>query len=72
MVVGDFESPVQDIAHAGIPQGSPLSPLLYVFYNANLVQGRFEKSGGSIGFMDDYSAWVTGPSAEANRQVLQT
>jgi len=72
VVVGDFESPVQDIAHAGIPQGSPLSTLLYVFYNANLVQGRFEKSGGSIGFIDDYSAWVTGPSAEANRQVLQT
>ena len=72
VVVGDFESPVQNIEHAGIPQGSPLSPSLYVFYNANLVQSRFEKRGGSIGFIDDYNAWVTGPSAETNRQMLQS
>ena len=72
VVVGEFESTVQDIEHAGVPQGSPLSPLLYVFYNANLVHGRFEKSGASIGFIDDYNAWVTGSSAEVNRQMLQS
>ena len=72
VVMGDYESPVQDIEHAGISQGSPLSPILYVFYNANLMQGHINKSGGSIGFIDDYSAWVVGPSAEENTRKLQT
>jgi hypothetical protein len=56
VVVGDYESPISEIEHAGIPQGSPLSPILYVFYNANLVQGRISTSEGSIGFIDDYNA----------------
>lgn len=73
VVVGDYDSPVQDIEHAGIPQGSPLSsPVLYVFYNANLVQGCINKSGDPIGFIDDYNAWVVGPSAEENTRKLQT
>jgi hypothetical protein len=72
VVVGDYESPISEIEHAGIPQGSPLSPILYVFYNANLVQGRISTSEGSIGFIDDYNAWVTGPSAAENTRKLQT
>ncbi|KAL1581903.1 hypothetical protein WHR41_09480 [Cladosporium halotolerans] len=72
VVVGDYESPISEIEHAGILQGSPLSPILYVFYNANLVQGRISKSEGSIGFIDDYNAWVTGPSAAENTRKLQT
>ena len=38
VTVGRFESEVAEIEYAGIPQGSPLSPLLYVFYNADLVE----------------------------------
>jgi hypothetical protein len=72
VVVGDYESPISDIEHAGIPQGSPLSPILYVFYNANLVQGQINKRQGSIGFIDDYNAWVVGPSAAENTHKLQT
>jgi hypothetical protein len=72
VVVGDYESPISEIEHAGIPQGSPLSPILYVFYNANLVQGRIGTSEGSIGFIDDYNAWVTGPNAAENTRKLQT
>jgi hypothetical protein len=56
VVLGDYESPISEIEHAGIPQRSPLSPILYVFYNANLVQGRISTSEGSIGFIDDYNA----------------
>ena len=66
VVVDDYESAVQDNKHAGIAQGSPLSPLLYIFCNANLVQSRLNKGGGSVGFIDDYNAWVIGPSAETN------
>ncbi len=71
VVVGEYESPMQEIEHARISQGPPLSPLLYLFYKANLVQSRSEKGGGSIGFVHDYNAWVTGSDAEANRQELQ-
>lgn len=71
VVVGDYESPARAIEHTGIPQGSPLSPILYVFYNANLVQGPINTREGSIGFIDDYNAWVTGPSAAENTRKLQ-
>jgi hypothetical protein len=35
VVVGDYESPISEIEHPGISEGSPLFPILYVFYNAN-------------------------------------
>ncbi|KAM4055630.1 reverse transcriptase (RNA-dependent DNA polymerase) [Hirsutella rhossiliensis] len=35
----------------------------------NLVQRRISNNGGSIAFVDDYSAWVTGPTAESNRDA---
>ncbi|OBS17158.1 hypothetical protein FPOA_12311 [Fusarium poae] len=35
---------------------------------AGLPQGS---NGGSIAFVDDYSAWVTGPTAEDNREGIQ-
>jgi ribonuclease HI len=71
VVVGRYESPVQDIHFAGIPQGSPMSPILYVFYNADLVDMEIDKKGGAIGFVDDFNAWVTGPSAEENTTAIQ-
>jgi hypothetical protein len=45
---------------------------LYVFYNANLVQGRINKSEGFIGFIDDYNAWATGSSVAENTRRLHT
>jgi hypothetical protein len=40
--------------------------VLFLFFNADLVQRKIDAKGGSIAFIDDYSAWVTGPTAEAN------
>lgn len=42
--------------NAGLPQGSPLSPILYIFFNADLVASVINKSKGTIIFVDDFSA----------------
>lgn len=60
-------SKAQALAQPGLPQGSPLSPVAFLFYNADLVQRRIDANGGAIAFIDDFSAWVTGPTAHSNR-----
>lgn len=61
----------QDLPQAGLPQGSPLSPILFLLFNADLVQQRLSANGGAMAFVDDYTAWVTGPSEDANRTGIQ-
>lgn len=71
IIVNGQASEQQRLPQAGLPQGSPLSPILFLFFNADLVQHKLNANGGSIAFVDDYSAWVTGPSAEENRAGLE-
>ena len=54
---------------AGIPQGSPISPILYIFYNADLldIPGN---DGSSWGFIDDIAYGVQGESDEQNAEEL--
>jgi hypothetical protein len=70
-MVNGHLSPRAALQQAGLPQGSPLSPMLFLFFNADLVQRRIDRNGGAIAFVDDYTAWVTGASAAANRQSIQ-
>ena len=71
ILVNGHVSEQQQLPQAGLPQGSPLSPVLFLFFNADLVQRRIDGNGGSMAFVDDYTGWVVGPTAEANRERLQ-
>ena len=70
-MLNGVESTIHDIQHAGLPQGSPLSPILFLFYNADLVAFKSNSRGGSIAFIDDLTVWVVGPNAAANVKRLQ-
>ncbi|KJZ69202.1 hypothetical protein HIM_11402 [Hirsutella minnesotensis 3608] len=61
LVVNGYTSEQRELPQAGLPQGSPLSPILFLFFNADLVQRRVKAESGSIAFVDDYSARRNGP-----------
>jgi ribonuclease HI len=69
--VNGHDSESRELPQAGLPQGSPLSPSLFLFFNADLVQRRIDCYGGAIAFVDDFTAWVTGPTAESNREGIK-
>jgi hypothetical protein len=70
IVVDGQVSAVRDLEQAGLPQGSPLSPILFLFFNADLVQQRIDQNGGAIAFVNDYTAWVVGATAAENMERL--
>ncbi|THC88360.1 hypothetical protein EYZ11_012191 [Aspergillus tanneri] len=67
----DFETPILPLENAGLAQGSPLSPILFGFFNSDLVDQPVDYNGGASAFIDDYFRWRTGPSAEANLKKIQ-
>jgi ribonuclease HI len=67
----DFETEVRPVENAGLAQGSPLSPILFAFFNSDLVDQPVDTKGGASAFIDDYFRWRVGRSAEENLQKLQ-
>nr|AEB91360.1 unknown [Verticillium dahliae VdLs.17] len=64
-------SEVRTLPQAGLPQGSPLSPILFLFFNADLVQQKINCYGGAIAFVDDFTSWVAGPTTQDNRKGIE-
>lgn len=58
IMVNGYTSERMQLPQAGLPQGSPLSPILFLFFNADLVQNKINSMGGSIAFVDDYSTRI--------------
>ena len=56
----------------GIPQGSPLSPILYLFYNADLIESCKTENTEAVGYIDDASILAVGPTVQYNCKTLKT
>ncbi len=69
-----FDGQTSDMreVNAGIPQGSPISPILFLFFNASLIE-KCEALGikiGVLGFVDDINILAYGRSTEETCRTL--
>lgn len=69
--LSDFTKEYQQ--RTGIPQGSSLSPILYIIYNADLIRICQSKRWGisSFSWIDDATVVVAEDTAESNCRVLR-
>ncbi len=57
--------------NTGIPQGSPLSPILYLFYNADLIEAcNTEPNTKALGYVDDVGIVTWSTSTKENCESL--
>ncbi|KAL9575787.1 hypothetical protein ACKAV7_000029 [Fusarium commune] len=71
ILVNGYCSERQRLPQVGLPQGSPLSPMLFLFFNADLMQSKIDSKGGSIAFINNYSTWVTGTTERRSRATFE-
>ena len=67
LTIPGFESGAFKIS-TGIPQGSPISPILFLFFNAELIEACSQpgRAVSACGFIDDVNILVYGDSTEGN------
>jgi hypothetical protein len=68
----DYHTKVAPLDNAGLAQGSPLSPILFAFFNCDLVDQPVDFHGGASAFIDNYFRWRVGWSAEENLAKIQS
>lgn len=68
----DYRTETTPLPNAGLAQGSPLSPILFAFFNSDLVDQPVNSHGGASAFIDDYFRWRVGRSAEENLAKIQS
>ncbi len=56
LAFGKYFSEILSLVEVGLPQGSPLSPLSYIFYNVDLIEIPITKTERGLRFIDDFSA----------------
>ncbi len=71
VTVNGETSTITSLAQAGLPQGSPLSPILYLFFNSDLVTGVINKYKGSLVFILNFTAWVVSPTIADNLRKIR-
>jgi len=50
----EFEIQTTAVENVGLAQGSPLSPVLFAFFNSDLVDQPLDYDGGASAYIDDY------------------
>lgn len=68
----DYQSEEAPLDNAGLAHGSPLSPILFAFFNCDLVDQPVDFHGGASAFIDDDFHWRVGWSAEENLAKIQS
>lgn len=53
----DYQTEVAPLDNAGLAQVSPLSRILFAFFNCDLVDQPVDFQGGASAFIDDYFRW---------------
>ena len=77
LVLGRWQSPPPPPpphrVSTGIPQRSPISPILFLFFNAGLVEHCAQGMGRvtGLGFVDDVNILACGDSTEDNCHLLE-
>jgi len=70
IAIDGFRSTAYQI-NTGIPQGSPLSPILYLFYNADLIDECNQAPDAmSTGYIDDVGILAWGQTTEQTCETL--
>ena len=72
-LVVDGEETAKRYLSAGVPQGSPLSPILFLFYNAPLLEAvqRLDMPISPLGFADDINLLTYSPLTIVNSVNLE-